>query len=342
MLAMNTIVEQNDLSEKRHHSVDFIKGICIIFVIVTHYSWENSERLAFLFPFWIDMAVPVFMIISGFVYAESFQKQAFTQLCQTYYLQSIMRRIVRYTVPFVFAFVVEEVVYTSLGVVQHSLNDIWVVFLRGGFGPGSYYFPIMIQFIFFFPIIYYIVHLKGLYGVVILGACNFGFEVLRHAYAMNEECYRLLLFRYIICIAYGAYLATGERRRHIWLSGLCVFVGVFYIIICVYFGYIPPITYYWTGTSIWACLFIIPLIGPLLTWPRVKNRFIELLGRASYDIFLVQMVYFNGAKYIYSHIPNRVLQLLANFLICISAGVVFYFIEKPITKKIYNSFIHTM
>lgn len=59
--------------DERYRSVDFIKGICILFIIITHHSWSKAEMSKYLFPFWIDMAVPLFMIISGFVYSESYK-----------------------------------------------------------------------------------------------------------------------------------------------------------------------------------------------------------------------------------------------------------------------------
>ena len=61
--------------QSRLNYLDFYKGICIIFIIITHYSWNDNERLHYLFPFWIDMAVPVFMVITGYVTSLSFQNR---------------------------------------------------------------------------------------------------------------------------------------------------------------------------------------------------------------------------------------------------------------------------
>ena len=56
--------EENKYDFDRQRSVDFLKGICILLVIFTHCTWTEAERLKYLFPFWVDMAVPVFMILS--------------------------------------------------------------------------------------------------------------------------------------------------------------------------------------------------------------------------------------------------------------------------------------
>ena len=91
---------------------------------------------------------------------------------------------------------------------------IFSAFLRGGFGPGSYYYPIMIQFIFYFPVIYAIVRRYNFSGVIICGLINFIYEILKYAYEMNAGCYRLLLFSYTLLIAYGCYLALYDYKNH--------------------------------------------------------------------------------------------------------------------------------
>lgn len=143
-MELGEIVLQKD---DRNHFIDVLKGICIVFVVITHYAWKAEERLRYLFPFWIDMAVPVFMIISRFVYAKSYQKNGIISIADAYRTANIVNKIIRYTIPFAFAFIVEEVIFVIIG---HPIKLIPLLlgFLSGGTGPGSYYYPIMIQFIF--------------------------------------------------------------------------------------------------------------------------------------------------------------------------------------------------
>ena len=84
----NTLLADNQT--ERYHSIDFLKGICIVFIIVTHYAWEDSERLRYLFTFWIDMAVPIFMIMSGYVYTKSFLKKDIGTLEKAYNIRNIL------------------------------------------------------------------------------------------------------------------------------------------------------------------------------------------------------------------------------------------------------------
>ena len=320
--------------DKHEHSVDIIKGFCIIFVIINHYSWQDSDRLKFLFPFWIQMAVPAFMVISGYVYTKSFHKSHFNTLGDAYTINSILRRIMKYSIPFIIAFAAEEIIFTCFGDVHHNIAQIGCSFLNGGPGPGGYYYPIMIQFIFYFPFIFAIVRKYDFKGVVYCGFINYTYELLRRSYGMNVECYRLLLFRYTLLIAYGCYLAMGTYKRHRLLSIICFFIGTAYIYLTQYRGIVPPITNFWTSTSMWAALFLIPL-APSLVINKFKSSSVELLGKASYEIFLIQMVYYSyPVFYIYQYVRSKVLQILITIATCVSAGIVFHFLIMPLTDRI--------
>lgn len=87
------------ISDRHFRLIDFLKGSCILFVILTHYAWSDAERLSYLFPFWIDMAVPVFMVISGFVGAKSFHRRGIDTFEKAYKAQTLCDRFIRYTVP---------------------------------------------------------------------------------------------------------------------------------------------------------------------------------------------------------------------------------------------------
>lgn len=192
----------------------------------------------------------------------------------------------------------------------------------------------MIQFIFCFPIIFLIVRKSKTIGLPLCAIITLSYEVLKNMAGMNESCYRLLLFRYVFVIAYGCYIALyGSTFRKI-TETILFLIGTLYILFYVYLDNIPPITYYWTGTSIWACLYLIPIARCLINNDMLRNPLFELLGRASFNIFLVQMVYYNGAWLIYPLLPNRFLQLTINILVCTFFGVVFYYVESPITKKL--------
>lgn len=324
--------------KERNHFLDVLKGIAILWIIITHYQWSNEERVLYGFPYWIDMAVTIFMVISGYLYAKSFESKGIDTFEKAYGLKSIVEKILRFTIPFLVAFII-EVVYVQF--FMPGTYDFGLVFLQGGLGPGSYYYPVMIQFIFLFPIIYFIVKKYLFKGLLICLGMNAIYEVLHWAYGMNEGCYRLLALRYIFVIAFGVFLnykkgcTEGEKKHYKAFLIVSFFIGVLFIYLTCYTAYQPKIIIHWTRVSFIGSMYFIPILDWLMTKCHIKCKPLEILGQASFNIFLTQMVfYWCGVPIVYSHISNKILQILACTIICAVGGVVFYWIEQPITKRI--------
>lgn len=317
--------------------LDTIKGVCIIFIIVTHWEWEAEERLCGLFPLWIDMAVPIFMIISGYVYAFSFKRNQVNELKEAYRLPFVYKKALRYVIPFTIAYLIEILIkilkYALLGS-PLSITEAIITYIDGGVGPGSYYFPIMMQFIFVFPLIYFLIKDNPKRGLCLCFLFNLLYEVLQRAYALNDGTYRLLLFRYIFLIGAGCflYLYPGRLKRR-WLIASFL-VGLSYILLVSYTDYEPKIIIYWTGTSFMAALYIIPIFYLLIEkWGQKGCKALAALGRASFNIFLAQMVYYcDASQYIRELAASRAASLCINLVVCITAGMLFYMIESKITR----------
>jgi peptidoglycan/LPS O-acetylase OafA/YrhL len=59
------------------------------------------------------------------------------------------------------------------------------------------------------------------------------------------------------------------------------------------------------------------------------------MGKASYNIFLTQMIFFAYVvDIVYKIVPNRALQLIICILVSTLVGYMFYLIESKITRKI--------
>lgn len=307
------------MNENRKHILDFIKGLCIIFVIITHFSWSDKERLYPVFPYLIDMAVPIFMVISGYLWASSLMLKT-TTFTDAYKMDYIMPRLRRYLFPFTVAFIVEIVPYY----IFVNKGGGVIAFVQGGYGPGSYYVPILIQLIFIFPVIFWMIRKHDLLGLVICILINLFYEAIKDLYGVTEECYRLLVFRYITELSFGCYFAIGKRKiKKIWKYAIGI-VGGLFIFITTYTEYETVIFKYWTGTSMISCLYIIPVMKFLINCKSLRCKFMEYIGRYSYEIYLVQMVYYFALSgFVKSNFDNRFIQLLVGLIICIAGGVIF-------------------
>lgn len=322
---------------ERNHTIDSIRGICILCIIITHYTFSEAERLKYLFPFWINMAVPVFMILSGYVNMQSFKAQSISCIKDAYNFHFV-KRITRFTIPFLLFYIIELVLANFPFI--HEISDITLyhfniwIFLAGGIGPGSYYYPIMIQFIILFPFVFILIDKYNSLGLLLGFIINISFEILQRAYGMNENCYRLLIFRYTFLIFYGGFLYKNRKRKIRFIWGiLSTLAGASYLFMTQYIGYKTHIIIYWQQTSIVACLFVIPIISFIIKRASIRCQLIELFGKASFNIFLIQMIYYTFfAEYFYSFSNNKILQIITGLVICLSAGCLFWFMEQRMTQ----------
>ena len=323
--------------DNREGIIDLIKGVCILFVCFTHYAWEGAERRALLFSWWIDMAVPIFMILSGYVYEKALIRKNINSLSQSYTITEILSKVIRFTVPVLFVYIVTLISDAN----KHSKipYDVFKTFLQGGRGQGAYYYPVMMQAIFVLPVIGIIVKRYEEKGLLICLIANVIYEILHVAYNIPVECYRLLMLRYIFVAASGCYIALGKQVP----AGIptAMFCGGFlFLFAYLYLGYKPMCVIHWTGTSFAASMYIIPFVWFLIRKCKWHIAPLELLGKASYNIFVMQMLYYYAvAPVVYTSIASRKVQLLASMGWCVCSGVLFYFIETPFTKMLQRKMI---
>lgn len=217
-----------------------------------------------------------------------------------------------------------------------SVIELVKYFISGGQGPGSYYFPVMLQIILMFPIINHVINLFKVKGLIGCFIANLGFEVIKTMIGMHPSLYRICALRYIFILAYGCYLyqhQSSHKIKNIYylIGGL----GCIYIFLFKYTNLQPVFTDQWTGTSVFAVLFIIPVTLYLTKQTKIHNKMIELLGKASFNIFLVQMLYYwYFANKFYALIHSTFLRLAFNIIVCCSFGILFYLAEYPITQRI--------
>lgn len=146
----------------------------------------------------------------------------------------------------------------------------------------------------------------------------------------------MLVFRYIFCVGYGCVLAIPYKKLNKGYYILAFVVGTSFLMAVSYLGYVPKIITYWSGTSFLATLYIIPIFGFLYyKCQNMKYGMFEIIGKASFNIFLVQKLYYKYVdEIIADYILNRGLHLLVNILVCVGIGIVFYYMMIPIYTRL--------
>lgn len=314
--------------------LDYLKAICVLMVIITHYNW--TDKTSPFFTLLINMAVPVFMIISGYNFAMSNSKKADGKLEKMYRWNVIKPKLVRFLVPFFTICLIE----IGLLMINEKKVHPGRIFLLGAYGPGSYYVPIMLQLLVIFPIIYVLVDRNAKLGITLAGIANLLFEIAVKIFEIDKYYYRLSIGRYLLLIALGCYLYLHPEQRvkryQMWTMFLA---GLAYIIAVFGFDKEIGLFEYWKTTAMPVAFYIFPIViqlfrrfyhsripgnlGNLLTW----------IGQASYHIFLIQMVYYHfelggrmmGAAW-YIAVPF-------NILVTVPAGLAFYELDNRFIQK---------
>ena len=275
-------------------------------VIITHIEWANKNEYIFLLL--INMAVPIFMIISGFNFDMSYHKRVEKkeaalgrkmgkreQMRLLYSWQNVWPRVKRFATPFIPIALLELALKTMRGV-EVSLPRL---FFLGGFGPGSYYVPLLFELLAIFPVIYLVMKERPYVGLAVIAFTQVCYEIWVAYSGFDKYWYRLLILRYLLLIAFGCFLYLHpDKRLHKRTLVAMLLIGMEYLIL-YHHGIKFTIFRYWSPTVFPADFYIIPIVVILFRLfyhtqiPGKAGELLELIGKASYHIFLVQMVYYH-------------------------------------------------
>ncbi len=155
------------------------------------------------------------------------------------------------------------------------------------------------------------------------------------AYLISSPCYRMLFFRYMFLIATGVYAYKGFKLSRV-ASLIMTMIGFAFVSLITYCGYEPRVLNHdWMATNLISSMLIIPFVIHVLQDLKIRFLPLEIVGRASYHIFCVQMVYYAGY---YTIIQDKTAtwytHFLAGVIISIGIGVFFYYIDRPIQNLI--------
>lgn len=316
-------------------AIDYLKAMATILVILAH-ALTKSQRLKIAGPFWISMAVPIFMIISGFTNSLSADRSDRNSWQELYQKQRIKNGLKRILVPYFIIVSLEymigfyQLLFLNTGpFIGFTFSDYLFYLLTGGTTPGSYYIPIMIQLILIFPLLLNFYRRSPNWALLFIGSFHFMFDFFANYLALPTRFYRLLIFRYLGFIILGIALYFSYEKVQKLTQKMTVF-SIIYILFYS-FGYRFKVFAKWPNTALptafWALTLVILAMEYLEKQPRNSIAFLMSdIGKASYHIFLVQKLLFGfGLKQILavSHL-NIFIQTLAALIICSFLGLRFY------------------
>jgi peptidoglycan/LPS O-acetylase OafA/YrhL len=204
---------------------------------------------------------------------------------------------------------------------------IFTSVITGGYGPGSFFVPVLIQLIVILPILYLLARRNLFLMLFAAFVFNLSFETYALRYEIPDWIYRLLFIRYLFAFGLGIWLAIGKDRRWSVVGGI---MSAIYITGVNYFGFSPLAQPSWGSQN--ALAFVWPLvlveIGLSVAPKRANSiciRSISEIGKASYHIFLIQMVYFWTLGRFINTLSCT--SFIINVIVCVLLGYAFYYIS---------------
>lgn len=274
-------------------NIDIMKGIAIIFVILIH-SFKDDTIKAIGGPYYLLQAVPVFFIISAYNQSQSYERRQLTSLTSFYSSSLLLKKYYR-LIPIAF------LIYL-LQAFSHLDNRSFFFYLIGRGGYGGYYISMMIQSILVLPLLYWLANKTSARTMLTISfSFNLLFELYSYYIGIPGFLYRLLVFRYLFALALGVWYFFAIKQPYaksfIKISSL---FSIVYLFLVHYLEVPVPLysfTTSWKGQDPLSFFYALGIFHLLLTslysvkWTSLKNV-LAYLGKRSYSIFLVQMLYF--------------------------------------------------
>jgi len=305
----------------------------------------------------LRQAVPIFIVIIGLNSAMSFTRRRYVLFKDWSPKDYFSRRCERYYVPYIIIFLASLLVglYEThiTGVNEINLSIFAVIGRLPIYGPGDYFIPIIFQFLFLFPVLFYFYQKRPKGLLVLCFAAGVAFQYSFYflhlvSYAIYAQC----IIRFLPVIALGFWISQdfglfSKRNRYI-LPGAILSVAILFFTelttqtnilssLAPAMNLLYPLTFFYTTLIIIAGIHYLP--------KEAKHRLgrtIACLGNASYHIFLVQIVYFGlfiNLDVLNKLNPNSntlltIVIFLANIMLCLGCGLLFMHATNKLLKQI--------
>lgn len=291
---------------EHYSSIDFLKGLAILGVITMHST--SYHIYGPLIEVILMQSVPTFLILMGTVGAMSLNEKGFGW--QTYFPKRI-RRLVVPLIPIFFVTTLISIVFGKQMYLGWG-NLIGELPLSG---PGAYFVALALASIVIIPALWRIAR-KSSMATMLVGS----FLISLNLELFPQPGFLAMIFRNLFFFAIGIYLATVVAKREvpkILISGIV-------ISIILVFGFTQyqvfdiETLYGNCLTALFTCGVILVVVFRNLSWKPIG-----LLGKASWHLFLTQMVVLL--------VFNR--GLILNLIVILPIGLGFYYLDAILQSR---------
>lgn len=350
------------MNEYKHYlQIDILKALAIISVIILHTIPTDMVRHP-LSIFTVYQAVPIFFVLMATNALMSFKRHNYMNLSRIYpnYLKGRFQRII-YPLIIVWMLSLITGILLNKDIYIGTMTFIGYLPLSG---PGNYFISILIQFVLIFPILYKLYRYNPKYLLITSFILNLAFEILATQTPIlnnNTYWYKACILRYLFLITLGMWFVNNFEltalksfiRTKVLLIGLTVSIA-YMIGVSVFSWNFPYFQTPWQPQVILSFFYPLILCAIGITClPSIPNHIwngLSLIGKASYHIFLIQIIFFVSGlqlqslllnlslQNIFSHYTFIALTVIGNIIILIILGLIFYYIEPKISLMFNQSF----
>jgi peptidoglycan/LPS O-acetylase OafA/YrhL len=313
-----------------YNEIDFIKAVAIIFVILLH-SIPSKVLYKIYAPFYIWQAVPIFMVVAGITNTLSELRNTNMSFMEKYFV-GIKKSVYRIFIPYFIVWLFEAIIYIAIK--KATIGSLLKSLVTGGWGPGSYFVPIYLQYILLFPLITKLnkiaTYNNHSYVLIVSFIISVLFEWLCVILKISSQKYRLFFIRYYFAVVLGSYLVNHKNavRYILLLSPLSI--GFIYIVayLKVNIPFFPNFWIFQLAPSYFYTVFVLLFFWFLYNiLGKLSKPFIQI-GKASFHIFLVQMVWFwKFCPFLRKYIANKYILIVISIIMCLLVGYIFYKIQ---------------
>jgi peptidoglycan/LPS O-acetylase OafA/YrhL len=312
-------------NSKRLQQIDVLKGGAAIAVVATH-SMTVAQKTAWWTVLHVWQAVPVFVILLGANSALSFSRKDDRRLRSVLTRRYLISRAQRILLPFLVIWPLA----LAVGIYARRvvLNGLTLIGLLPYPGPGNYFVPLVAALVLLAPLVWWGWVRSPWLTLGTLFAIDLIFELAVTRVPLFVEApflYSAAVPRYLAALGLGFLIADSRIPRNTRYA--FVFCGAVLSLAYLVAGNLgvwsAPFLPTWRTQNLLAVFYPAAIVvAGLLLLPSdgsgMAVRSLARAGRASYHVFLVQMVYFMVVP------QGRVILLVVNVVLCVLGGIAFH------------------
>jgi len=333
--------------------IDLLKGFAIVSVILLH-TIPSSLLIKTFSQFYIWQAVPIFFILMGFTSMLSFSHKKFNNIKSFYWENYLIGKFRRIFVPFLITFFVSLLFGIYSG--KYYIGFGYFIGFLPVTGPGNYFVFMLFQYIFIAPFIYLFYQKQPKIMLITFFLIDISFQLITPYISIfnnNPYLYSANILRYFSAIALGFYICDDfmkngyvkimSRKNEFMLIGFCI--SIIYLFLARFTWQPFPLF-----PELWGFQNVLSFFYPLLiiifvlnsNFSNYKSNIIYKIcleiGKASYHIFLVQILFFGfGLSFVALITKDNLLiigpiAIFANLILVLTIGLGFYSFQRKILQ----------